>query len=283
MGALSGGGRSRGRDGRSAAVRAIFERLMAAYGPQRWWPGDTPFEVMVGAILTQNAAWRNVEKAIANLKAAGKMDAARMLALPRGRLAALIRPAGYFNVKERRLRAFLEFFRDRYGADVAAMRGRSLPDLRRELLSVNGIGRETADSILLYALEKPIFVVDAYTRRVFSRHGISCADADYDEIRETVESAFAGREGGGAAGRRLGGMRSVREAHPYAPRREDEPARSPAGIACQLRGDGDIGRIYNEFHALLVRVGKEHCGTEPRCRGCPLDRFRRSPAASRKP
>ncbi|MCX7803685.1 MAG: hypothetical protein N3A38_00710 [Planctomycetota bacterium] len=244
----------------------MFEKLLAAYGPQRWWPGETPFEVMVGAILTQNAAWRNVEKAIASLKAAGRLDAARMLELPPGQLAGLIRPAGYFNVKEKRLRAFLEFFRDRYGADVEAMRGRDLTGLRRELLAVNGIGRETADSILLYALDKPVFVVDAYTRRVFSRHGIARADEDYDTIRAMVEGAFAG--GREAACAELPEAPAGRDA-----RRQSAPSLRPAAAGPASAGD-EARRIYNEFHALLVRVGKEHCGTRPRCRGCPLEGFR---------
>jgi endonuclease III related protein len=167
-----------------------FDRLLARFGPRGWWPGDTPFEVMVGAVLTQNTSWKNVERAIANLKDARLLDPRAILDLPPARLAALLRPAGFYRVKSHRLRSFLRFFVERYdGCDVAMRRG-ALPALRDELLAVKGIGPETADSILLYALEKPIFVVDAYTKRILSRHGLCAEEDGYDELQALFMGAL---------------------------------------------------------------------------------------------
>ncbi|MSS73811.1 MAG: hypothetical protein EXS64_20340 [Candidatus Latescibacteria bacterium] len=189
----------------------------------RWWPAETPFEVMVGAILTQNTAWTNVEKAIANLKARDLMQPERLAALDPAALATLLRPAGYFNVKTRRLRAFLDYLLNTYGGEVGRMRREETARLRAELLSVHGVGAETADSILLYALGKPAFVVDAYTRRVFHRLGLSAADATYDDLQRMFVSAL--------------------------PRDVD---------------------LYNEYHALIVALGKDYCRPKPRCEGCPV-------------
>ncbi len=163
-----------------------FDRLLSHFGPRHWWPGETPFEVMVGAILTQNTNWKNVEQAIANLKREGLFDRSgpkKMIALHPARLAMLIRPAGYFRVKAARLRHFLKFFIEHYDGDVAQMREQPMHTMREELLSVKGIGPETADSILLYALEKPSFVVDAYTRRILSRHALCAEDESYDDLQ----------------------------------------------------------------------------------------------------
>jgi endonuclease-3 related protein len=162
----------------------MFGRLLAHYGPQHWWPGETPFEVMVGAILTQNTNWRNVEKAIANLKTAGVLELHKLLSLSDTRMAELIKPAGYFNVKTKRLKAFLEFLGERFEGDIGKMRREPTAKLREELLAVKGIGKETADSIRLYALDHPIFVVDAYTYRVFTRHYLIEEEATYDELQE---------------------------------------------------------------------------------------------------
>ncbi len=152
------------------ALLQIYRALRHHYGHRNWWPGETPFEVAVGAILTQNTAWRNVEKAIVNLKKDHLLSPERLRSVTERRLAQSIRPAGYFNVKAKRLKNLIRFLWEHYRGRLGAMKRGSLPQLRRELLSVNGVGEETADSILLYALEKPSFVVDAYTRRVFSRH-----------------------------------------------------------------------------------------------------------------
>lgn len=161
----------------------IYRRLHTHYGDQDWWPGDTPFEVMVGAILTQNTAWTNVEKAVANLKAADSLDAQAIYALPHDRLAQLVRSSGYFNVKARRLKAFCAWYLKR--ADMAS--DMSVVALRGELLAIYGVGPETADDILLYAFERPVFVIDAYTRRIFSRLGLINGDEPYDLLREIFE------------------------------------------------------------------------------------------------
>jgi endonuclease-3 related protein len=208
----------------SAELLAAYRVLLAAFGPQGWWPGETPFEVMVGAILTQNTAWRNVEKAIANLKRERVLRPAALSALPRARLAELIRPAGYYRVKAARLGNLLDYLHDRHGGSVARMLRVPAAALRAELLGVSGIGPETADSILLYAAGRPVFVVDAYTRRVFSRHGAVAPAASYAE----VQALFA---------------RSL-----------------PAERA-----------LFNEYHALIVRLGKDFCRpSAPRCPDCPL-------------
>lgn len=207
-----------------ALLTEIYDKMLEKFGPQHWWPGDTPFEIMVGAILTQNTNWTNVEKAIGNLKRQGILDPHAMLQLAPASLAELIRPAGYFNVKTQRLRNFLSYFVETYDGDVARMRERSLSTLREELLSVKGIGRETADSILLYALEKPSFVIDAYTHRVLSRHFLITEESDYDEMQQLMMSSF------------------------------------PEEV-----------KHYNEYHALLVRIGKDFCKPKPQCENCPLN------------
>jgi len=161
----------------------LYKKLYRCFGPQHWWPAKNAFEVMVGAILTQNTAWANVEKAIANLKKAKALEARKLNALSSKRLARLIRPAGYYNIKAARLKCYLRFVLDIYGGSVRRMSIVPEVTLRRQLLSVKGIGPETADSILLYALNKPVFVVDAYTKRIFSRHGYFDEGAGYEEVQ----------------------------------------------------------------------------------------------------
>lgn len=204
-------------------IRNIYDRLFDAFGPQHWWPGDTPFEIAVGAILTQNTNWSNVEKAIANLKKEGLMNFRSLHASPHDRIAKLIRPSGYFNIKAKRLRNFMEFMSQEYNGSLRQMMKKDLPDIRRQLLSVSGIGPETADSIILYALGKPVFVIDAYTKRVLSRHNI----LDYDKGYAAFQQLFHG-------------------ALPE-----------------------DAG-LFNEYHALFVRLAKEYCRTKPLCEACPL-------------
>ncbi len=210
---------------RPQALNDIYDRLLARFGPQHWWPGETPFEVMVGAVLTQNTAWSNVEKAIANLKGQGLLDPARLFALPPLLLAEQIRPCGYFNLKAARLHNLLSLIAGRFDGDLDRFFATPLASLRQQLLEVKGIGPETADSILLYAAGKPIFVVDAYTHRLLSRHGlIAEEEADYHQIQALFMDAL------------------------------------PADVA-----------LFNEYHALIVRVGKEYCKkTGPRCGECPL-------------
>ncbi|MCR4410913.1 MAG: endonuclease III domain-containing protein, partial [Thermoguttaceae bacterium] len=178
----------------------------------------------VGAVLVQNTAWQNVRKAIDNLRQADLLDPRALYAVPAEELEELIRPAGYYRVKARRLRNLLKLVVERYGGSLEAMFRTPLAALREQLLSVHGVGPETADSILLYAGNLPTFVVDTYTYRVFARHGWVAFDATYDDLQEHFESGL------------------------------------PADVA-----------LYNEYHALLVRVGKEHCGKSPRCEGCPLE------------
>jgi endonuclease III related protein len=149
----------------------VYQHLFKSLGPQFWWPGDSPFEIMVGAVLVQNTAWKNVERGIANLKQANLLTPRKIYGLPLEDLAELIRPAGYFRIKAQRLHNLVKFFVERYRGSIAAMQRVDVARLREELLAVNGIGPETADSILLYAIGKPVMVVDTYTNRVFARHG----------------------------------------------------------------------------------------------------------------
>ncbi|HOF19547.1 MAG TPA: endonuclease III domain-containing protein [Phycisphaerae bacterium] len=168
----------------------MYEAMRAAFGHRAWWPGETPLEICVGAILTQNTNWRNVEKALANLKHGECLSLAALDALPLPALAELIRPAGYYNVKARRLKNFVAAVREACGDNLTAFLDRSVPALREALLAVRGIGRETADSIILYAAGKCSFVVDAYTYRVLLRHGLIAPEDDYEAIKELFESAL---------------------------------------------------------------------------------------------
>ena len=204
-------------------LQDIYHRLTRCYGPQHWWPAEEPFEVMVGAILTQSAAWTNVEKAIANLKAAGALspEALRRLSLPE--IAALIRPSGYFNAKARKLKALAEWLGEYCGDDLEKLSIHSVEELRPRLLSVYGVGEETADSILLYAVNKPIFVIDAYTRRIISRVGVAPRGDSYTSYQALFVNNL------------------------------------PADT-----------RLFNEYHALLVCLGKSVCRRRPLCPSCCL-------------
>ena len=173
------------------ALLDVYRRLYAAYGPQGWWPGGSPFEVVVGAILTQAAAWTNVEKAIANLKAAGVLSPGGILETPVDDLARLVYPAGYHNAKARKLKAFVEMLFERHGGELDRLFALPLAELRRELLATHGVGPETADAIVLYAAKQPCFVVDAYTRRVFGRLGLAPARDDYGSWQRLFEDALS--------------------------------------------------------------------------------------------
>lgn len=172
----------------SRKLRSIFQQLLAQYGPQDWWPGETAFEVMVGAVLTQNTAWTNVERAIVNLTANASLSPERILTVDEAQLAEWIRPSGYFNIKARRLRNYCRWYTDAGGYHALS----KLPDmeLRRALLTVNGVGPETADDIILYAFERPVFVIDAYTRRLFARLGLIQGNEAYEELRAGLEHAL---------------------------------------------------------------------------------------------
>lgn len=235
---------------RESLLMDYYETMFSHCGPSNWWPGESAFEVAVGAILTQNTAWTNVAKAIAALREAGVLNPAAMLQLGEEPLSGLIRPAGYFRIKAGRLMNFLRFLEAEAGnpenqqagskaggdklergplADESMpyLHGYGMPELRRKLLEVSGIGLETADAILLYALNKTSFVVDAYTRRIFSRHGLVEAEISYSDLRDFFMDVLP-----------------------------PDPV------------------LYNEYHALIVRVGKDYClKSKPRCEGCPLRGF----------
>jgi endonuclease-3 related protein len=201
----------------------IYDLLFQRYGPQHWWPGDSPFEVMAGAILTQSAAWQNVEKAIINLKAAGVLSPSALREIPTLELAQLIHPVGYYHTKAFKLQALVRWLRASCGDNLDRLFALETADLRQQLLAVHGIGPETADSILLYAGNKPVFVIDAYTRRIFSRLGLKPEHDTYDDW----QIYFSGT-----------------------------PPQNT--------------QLFNEYHALLVRLGKEACRKKPVCDNCCL-------------
>lgn len=172
--------------------RHVYGKLLAAHGPQHWWPGDSVFEIMVGAVLTQNTAWSNVERAIANLKKARALSAQAIVNTRQDRLARWLRPSGYFNVKSKRLRSFCKWLLASGG--VRALSKAPTDTLRAALLSVHGVGPETADDILLYAFRRPVFVIDAYTRRLFTRLGAISGDESYESLRRLFERSLRGDE-----------------------------------------------------------------------------------------
>ena len=165
-------------------ISGLYDRLLEYYGPQHWWPADSPFEVMVGAVLVQSTAWRNVEYAIDNLKTAGSMSPAAIRDMSHEALEQLVRPSGFYRVKARRLRSLCEYLGESFADSIEAMNGRPTGELRSELLAVYGIGEETADDILLYALNRPIFVIDAFTRRIFQRLGLCQQDSRYSDVQQ---------------------------------------------------------------------------------------------------
>lgn len=216
----------------------VYRVLRRHFGHQRWWPGDTPFEIMIGAILTQNTAWSNVEKAIQNLKRSRALRPEAIMKMPAPRLAALIRPAGYFNIKTKRIRNFVEFYLRQFDGKIKKMRTANAAVLRLKLLAVNGVGRETADSILLYAIGKTVFVIDAYTKRIFARHRIGWA-LDKKIISMTPSNAYA--------------------------RDYDEWQRL---FHRNIRRNSNL---FNDFHAQIVATGKNFCrARNPKCAECPL-------------
>jgi endonuclease-3 related protein len=211
----------------------IYNSLFKSFGKQYWWPGDTDFEVVIGAILTQNTNWSNVEKAIKNLKKAKVFTPKKLHEIEIEKLAEHIKPSGYFNVKARRLKHFIEWLFLKYNGSLSKLFKLDCTTLRVQLLSVNGIGRETADSIILYAAEKPTFVVDAYTKRVLVRHGLINENYAYDEIKAVFEDNL------------------------------------PEKVS-----------LYNEYHALIVMVGKHYCKPKMQCEECPLKNVHRNVISS---
>ena len=206
------------------ALGEVYRRLLAAWGRQHWWPAETTFEVMVGAILTQSAAWGSVEKAISRLKSAAALSAASLRRLGEAELAGLIYSCGYHNAKARKLKALAAWLKEACGDDLSELFSADTQTLRRRLLALHGVGPETADSILLYAAAKPSFVIDAYTRRILTRLGLAAGYESYDTLKKLFE--------------------------------DNLPADVP---------------LYNEYHALLVRHGKEVCRKKPLCRHCCLN------------
>ena len=172
-------------------LQALYERLLANFGPQHWWPGESAFEVVIGAILTQNTNWKNVEKALANLKEAGLFDLSALSGLAAPDLAELIRPAGYYNIKAGRLHNLFTHVNGHYEGSLDMFFALPTRELREELLSIKGVGPETADAILLYAAKKPIFVVDAYTYRILLRHNLISEDCDYHQMQALFMDSFA--------------------------------------------------------------------------------------------
>lgn len=209
-----------------AWLKTTYDSLLAAYGPQGWWPAKSGFEMAIGAILTQNTAWANVERAIENLDSERLLNPKRLARAERRRVELCVRPAGFYRQKAERIQRFARYLMDRYDGELDNLLSQDTQSAREELLAFNGIGPETADSILLYARGHPVFVVDAYTRRLLSRTGLfSRAKPDYETIQTFLEG--------------------------------------------NLPQDY---KIYQEFHALIVRLAKEKCRAKPECKGCPLER-----------
>ena len=217
----------------SRYLQDIYRRLMAAYGPQHWWPAREPFEVMLGAVLTQGTAWCNVEQAIADLRAAGALSPPAIRGLPLQELAQIIRPCGYYNAKAQKLKSLAYWLGNHCADDLDKLFASDVDNLRGLLLAVHGIGQETADSILLYAAGKPVFVIDAYTRRIISRLGMVLEKDSYDACQRL--------------------------------------------FMAHLPADAEM---FNEYHALLVRLGKDACRKKPLCQRCCLSNICRFYRAS---
>jgi endonuclease III related protein len=214
-------------------LRRMHDRLAAAYGPQHWWPAKTPFEMILGAYLTQNTAWKAVERSLANLREADALSVDGLRAISLGKLRRLIRPSGFYTRKAPALKSFVRLLDEEFGGSLDAMAATPTEALRKSLLSLPGVGQETADAILLYALRHPVPVADEYLRRIAERHGLLTIEAGrsriaYEQLADLTRQAFAA----------------------------DAPS--------------NRGRLFNEFHALSVAVGKAHCGRTARCEGCPL-------------
>jgi len=252
------------RDAKQDHIRNYYRTLFHAWGPQNWWPARSRFEVIVGAYLTQNTAWTNVEKALASLRAAHLLSLSGIRRVPLAKLEGLIRPAGYFRQKATRLKLFVAFLDQRHGGSLTRLFSRPTAELREELLSLHGIGPETADSILLYAANHPVFVVDAYTRRILDRHRILSTKADYEEIRELFENSL------------------IPLAEPAVKPGDDSIPELPAGLRGAAHKPSPVSttqrpalaQIYNEMHGLIVGVGKNYCRkSQAQCDGCPLQKF----------
>lgn len=236
-------------------ITLYYTALLSRYGPQNWWPAHSRFEVIIGAYLTQNTNWSNVEKALLNLRRARRLSVKGMREAPLDELEALVRPSGYFRQKARNLKTFIAFLDRQYSGSLTRMFAQPTGKLRSELLELNGVGPETADSILLYAGNHPVFVVDAYTRRVLLRHGIIGEKTGYEEIRSLIELAISSSEAESLVVQNSG----------------SDPRHPVSRMSSSIRSA--LAQHYNELHALIVRVGNHYCRTKPICEGCPLQSF----------
>jgi endonuclease-3 related protein len=275
------------------AIRAYYHALFSAWGRQHWWPAQSRLEVIVGAYLTQNTSWTNVEKALGKLRKAGLLTISGIRRAPQPELEQWIRPAGYFRQKAQRLKTFVRFLDARYGGSLARMFARPTAELRDELLALNGVGPETADSILLYAGDHPVFVVDAYTRRILERHEIVSSVAGYEDIRLLVEQALGDVPApeGLSPPRRRERRETSRSSSSYCSRNQEvalgvlcvsavnKYAQGPRGSAHLPSAVSEAARpprvqVFNEMHGLIVGVSKTFClKSQPRCEQCPLQKF----------
>ncbi len=242
---------SKRRSETQTAVRRYYAALLERWGPQHWWPAQSRFEVIVGAFLTQNTNWGNVEKAMAKLRGARKLSLAGIREIPESELAELVRSSGYYRQKAHRLKRFVAWLDETYGGSLDRMFAQPTEKLRAEVLALHGVGPETADSILLYAGGHPVFVVDAYTRRIFERHRLVSKKAKYDELRVLVEDSLTQFDGGCARG--------------------SDPMHPPSRMSRAPRGEQ--AQHFNDLHGLIVRTAKEHCRSKPDCAGCPLEKY----------
>lgn len=253
-----------GRQKRENEIRQYYRSLYQAWGAQHWWPAESRFEVIVGAYLTQNTAWTNVELALAQLRDAGLLTIEGIRRVRVAKLERLIRSSGYFRQKAKRLKTFVAFLDAEYAGSLDQLFAEPTSTLRQKLLSLNGVGPETADSILLYAGNHPVFVVDAYTRRIIERHNILPSDVDYEDVRALFERGLA----------------------PIAAEEEHKPASAPPALESGIRGAAHspsamstahrtaLVQVYNEMHGLIVGVGKHYCKkSRPDCEACPLRPF----------
>jgi endonuclease III related protein len=244
-----------------AEIRNYYEILYGTWGAQHWWPAETRFEVIVGAYLTQNTSWTNVERALKNLREARVLTVKGIRETKLSRLERLIRPSGYFRQKAKRLKNFVAFLDSQYAGSLDKLFAQPTEKLREQLLALNGVGPETADSILLYAGDHLVFVVDAYTRRILERHDILPAKTDYEEIRELFQRSLAPvaeHQRGNPVAVLESGIRGA--------------AHHPSAVSTAKRTA--LVQVYNEMHGLIVGVGKNHCGkSQPKCEECPLQPF----------
>jgi len=236
-------------------IASIYDTLFRTWGRQHWWPARSRFEVIVGAYLTQNTSWTNVELAIRQLRAAGVLNVGGIRKISRRKLERLIRSSGYFRQKTRCLKTFVKFLDRNYGGSLTRMFVRPTVELREQLLALNGVGPETADSVLLYAGQHPVFVVDAYTRRIAARHGLLREDAKYEDVRMMFEKALAAKGSSVSTGALSGSVGGASNR----PSRMSLAARAP------------LAQVFNEMHGLIVGVGKKYClKSSPKCDECPL-------------